>query len=414
MSDSDDPTPGSSGISTPPKKKGKIWYQQSFNQEWLKDSQFKDWLKPDVNDKYAASCSVCDTKLKNCNKSTLMLHKASAKHMKNFNAKKSFVNIETYFKKTQESDSENEVAKAELLLTGYIAEHSVPFRQADHLVEVIKNMFPKYEPPQNLKLKRTKASYLLQDGIACEEKMLVAKICRNTFFSVIIDECTDVSISQVLAVMVRYFDEDKRKVTDSLCMIEVENATAEGLYKCVKDLFHENDIPISNIIGFASDNCSTMLGTNKEVQALLKKDVPSVFVMGCVCHSLALCCSEACKHLPSWAESFIKDVCCYFARSSKRQHDFQMIQDVVHVPKHRILKLSQTRWLSRGAVIARILEQWDALLLFFESESKTDKIDGTPNIYKTIVTSGTKHMLQFLNYIIPNRQNESCISIRIF
>ena len=143
-SDSDDPTPGSSGISTPPKKEGKIWYQQSFNREWLKDSQFKDWLKPDVNDKYGASCIVCDTKLKNCNKSALMPHKASAKHMKNFNAKKSFVNIETYLKKTQESDSKNEVAKAELLLTGYIAEHSVPFQQADDLVEFIKNMFPKY------------------------------------------------------------------------------------------------------------------------------------------------------------------------------------------------------------------------------------------------------------------------------
>ena len=105
--------------------------------------------------------------------------------------------------------------------------------------------------------------------------------------------------------LVRYFDEDKRKVTDSLLgMTEVENATAEGLDKCVKDLFHENDIPLSNIIGFASDNCSTMLGANKGVQALLKKDVPSVFVLGCVCHSLALRCSEACKHLPSWLESF--------------------------------------------------------------------------------------------------------------
>ena len=154
----------------------------------------------------------------------------------------------------------------------------------------------------------------------------------------------------------RYFDEDKCKVTDSsLGMSKVENATAEGLY--VKDLFHENDIPLSNIIGFASDNCSTMLGANKGVQALLTKDVPSVFVMGCVCHSLALCCSEACKHLPAWLESFVKDVCCYFACSSKRQHDFQMIQDVVHVPKHRILKLSQTRWLSIGAVIDRIFEQ---------------------------------------------------------
>ena len=56
------------------------------------------------------------------------------------------------------------MAKAELLLTGYVAEHSVPFRQVDHLVYAIKKMFPDCETAQKIKLKRTKASYLLQDG----------------------------------------------------------------------------------------------------------------------------------------------------------------------------------------------------------------------------------------------------------
>lgn len=97
----DDPVPGGSGCRsrTPPKKKTKTWYQQAFNTEWLKDSGLKDWVKPDANDKYTVVCSVCDIKLKNCNKSSLMQHNVSAKHVKNYKSKKSVVSIRSFFKK---------------------------------------------------------------------------------------------------------------------------------------------------------------------------------------------------------------------------------------------------------------------------------------------------------------------------
>lgn len=173
------------------------------------------------------------------------------------------------------------------------------------------------------------------------------------FFSLLIDESTDVSVSQILAIMVRYCDQNRFKVTDSLFdIVEVEDTSGEGLYKAVKELFSSKDIPISNIIGYSSDNCSAMLRRNSGFQAFLKRDVvPSVFVLGCTCHSFALCASHASSHLPSFLEQFLRDVCCYFARSSNRQHQFKLIQDVVDSPKHKMLKLSQTRWLLRGQVM---------------------------------------------------------------
>lgn len=58
--------------------------------------------------------------------------------------------------------------------------------------------------------------------------------------------------------------------------------------------------------------------------------------------------------------------------------------------------------MSRGQVISKILEQWEPLKLFFESEMKIDavKFDGAREIYRTLVNCGTKHMLTFLNYIL--------------
>lgn len=124
----------------------------------------------------------------------------------------------------------------------------------------------------------------------------------------------------------------------------------------VEELLKNKDIPLSNIIGFDSDNCSTMMGVNNGFQVHLKKDVPSVFILGCVCHSFALCASYACIQLPSYLESFLRNICCYFSRSSKRQQEFGMFQDIVHSPKHKMQKLSQIRWLSLGQVISRVLE----------------------------------------------------------
>ena len=83
-----------------------------------------------------------------------------------------------------------------------------------------------------------------------------------------------------------------------------------------------------------------------------------------------------------------------------RQRDIDLIQKVVKAQEHKMLKLCQTRWLSRGQVVARIIEQWDALLLYFQTEASTAKVDGASSIYHTMTSAGTKHML-FLNYILP-------------
>ena len=263
----------------------------------------------------------------------------------------------------------------------------------------MRKIFPDSEIVQTIKIKKTKASYVMQEGITWEEVESVSSICRDNKFSIIIDESTDISVSQILAIVVRFYH--NRKVTDALlAAIEVEDSSAESMYATVKGLLQEKSIPLKNIVGFGSDNCSVMMGATTGFQTRLKADVPGVFVLGCVCHSFALCANHASKHLPSWLESFVKDVCCYFARSSKRQHQFRLIQDVVDAPRHRVLKLSQTRWLSRGQVIARILEQWEALALFFQSESPSDRVDGAAKIYQTMRTAGTKHMLLFLNYIL--------------
>ena len=108
------------------------------------------------------------------------------------------------------------------------------------MIDVCKKAFSDSEIAQKCALKRTKMSYLVQDGIAFCEKESISQICRNQLFSIIIDESTDVSVTQVLAVVVRFFDKEKEDVSDTLLdTVEVEEATAKGLYRSLKSLLEE-------------------------------------------------------------------------------------------------------------------------------------------------------------------------------
>jgi len=44
-------------------------------------------------------------------------------------------------------------------------------------------------------MRATKASYLVQEGIAYHEKLEIADICKMTKFNLIIDQSTDISRS---------------------------------------------------------------------------------------------------------------------------------------------------------------------------------------------------------------------------
>ena len=89
-------------------------------------------------------------------------------------------------------------------------------------------------------MKRTKISHVKQDGIAFHERLEVTNICKESKFFTIIDESTDISVTQILAVVVRYFDSNKHDVVDALLdTIKVENGTAQLLCQAVKSLKKE-------------------------------------------------------------------------------------------------------------------------------------------------------------------------------
>ena len=70
----------------------------------------------------------------------------------------------------------------------------------------------------------------------------LVQILRDTYFSIIPDETTDVSTEKQSGICVMCFDEPTvQPVTWFFDMVEVETATAVGLYNAIKSSFEEKN-----------------------------------------------------------------------------------------------------------------------------------------------------------------------------
>ncbi|XP_022182197.1 uncharacterized protein LOC111042013 isoform X3 [Myzus persicae] len=123
--------------------------------------------------------------------------------------------------------------------------------------------------------------------------------------------------------------------------------------------------------------------------------------MKCVCHSAHLCVSEACKYLPRSCEDLARNIYNFLKSSSKRQSELKQFQRFMDIEPHKMLHPSQTRWLSLGAVVSRLLEQWDALKLFFTDTYLSQRLIATEHIYQNLNDPFMKLYYYFLDWILP-------------
>lgn len=295
---------------------------------------------------------------------------------------------------------ERKVKIAELKLLMLAAEHNLPFLIFEHLPQFIQSL-PDPETMNIVKCSRTKATALINEKVGPFVKNSLASILKKTFFSLILDETTDISTSKCLALLTRYYCKEEEKTIDALFgLIELDKTTADAIFSAVTCYLQKYDIPLTNIIGFASDNASVMMGYLNGVKAKFENLVPNIFVMGCLSHSLHLCASKACCSLPNDVERLTRSIYNYFSHSAKRQHDFKEFQEFVEVEPHKLLRPCQTRWLSLNTVIKRIIEQWNALIVYFEKESLIENVYGAEEILNELNSIDNQLYFQFLKHIL--------------
>lgn len=256
------------------------------------------------------------------------------------------------------SEDENLQINAELLFTNFISEHNLPISCSDHAGPLFQKMFPDSKIAAKYGCSHTKTTALLKCLSSSTQNDIIT-ILKSKPFALATDGSNDKNDKKLYPIVVTYFCETQCKIIQMiLSMLECTDNTGEGIFNIINEEFKKKDIPWINCIAFASDNAKAMTGHNKGVISYIKKVQPHINFQGCVCHLLHLAAKKGCSALQQFdVEEFLINIYYFLQKNSKRQHAFQLCQDIYGIKHHKILKYVATRWLSLFQCIERILKQ---------------------------------------------------------
>ena len=336
------------------------------------------------NDPERAFCTVCQKKLK-CGKSEFRKHSSTFHVRKLLAAPADVVDLASAMSKNEEFAHKVDVKSAEIRMSAFIAEHNITIQVVDDLVSVFKKSFKDSRIVRDVTLGRTKCTQIITNCLGKEElQKLIDTSKSRKFFC-------------VLAQFVSPYT--KKVVTELLQPVELDatDCSAENVYAAFKLCLESKGIPITNVVGMASDNASVMTGTRNSFMMRLQSDAPGLIVSNCICHSSALIASKTCATLPRSCEDLIRSVATYLSGSAKRCTILREFQELLDVEKQKILKLSDTRWLSMQKFVVRLLDNWDALKMYFALAVGEDKLKSAELILANLCEI-IKAYLVFLKY----------------
>lgn len=148
--------------------------KRKFRNAWLEQGLFKAWLEPVEDDPHKARCKVC--------KSFLAAEINSLKRHARCKLHKLHEAVERTTPELNEEDNDR-ITIAEIKLTGFFVEHRIPFTTADHLIGLLKHLFPECSNLQKCYLKQTRVKKRQEKVVVFGETELNKK-SRDFMFSI--------------------------------------------------------------------------------------------------------------------------------------------------------------------------------------------------------------------------------------
>nr|XP_033339071.1 uncharacterized protein LOC117227703 isoform X2 [Megalopta genalis] len=386
---------GSSSIDLTPLRTKRM-YRQKFRDEWLQKAEFVLWLEK-CEDVYKARCKLCDKTLR-VGLTHLKKHRAGGAHQINEEALRIFATEEMGKAASPSDNNTVRVKKAELRFCMDIVEHNRSFNFYNHFVGMLKGAISDSLILKSLSLKRCKANALVQNVINKEVASINIEILKNKYFSIIVDESTDISDTKNLCILVRYVNNGAIRI-DLLEYLRIKDGTTENLFKCLQYVLEKNSLNINNVVGICMDNTSVIIGKHESLVSRVLAINKEVAVFPCTCHSVHLIAYDATEHIPKYIIDFLHKIYYYFAQSLMGQTLLEEPQQVLNVTKRKIIEPCPTRWLHLSQSTTVILEQWDTLFRLF-AESTICGLENGREIFIPLKSTFTKVYLQFLDYIL--------------
>lgn len=181
------------------------------------------------------------------------------------------------------------------------------------------------------------------------------------FFSISLDETTDITSSARLAIITRYFHGDF--VHEEL--INLENLPQNTTGK----MFLKRQIDLSKVVSVTTDGAPNMVGRNVGFVKNFTEAVGHPLVsFHCIIHQEVLCAKAGFKDFIDLMKVVTKIVNLIAARALHKR-EFNLLLSEVESVYNGLLMYNNVRWLSRGKVLERFVECLSEIKLFLDMKS---------------------------------------------
>jgi hypothetical protein len=312
----------------------------------------------------------------------------------------------------------NDSKVVDLKLSVHVAMHS-SIRTVDHLSDMLVSIGKESKCTlQDLKNHRTKCSMLIKNVIGPSMLKELVTAVGTSYYSLLVDESTDISVCKYMAICVRYFScSQERIVTNYLGIYEVTRATADILADSLITFIEKLGLDIKKLIGLGTDGASNLCGKNNSLYTIVKTHAPKLQLVKCGAHSLHICCSKAQAVLPSSLDYLCRESYNWFScsplRRSMYKETFNLINDGIGTSKnqyHQLIQLSGTRWLARAKVVKVSIGQWLELKTHFVAVVDKEKCYMARTLCEMFQDP---KLLLYLVFIYPILKNVNRVNISV-
>lgn len=249
---------------------------------------------------------------------------------------------------------------------------------------------------------------LTTEGDEVENSLLVS-IRNADFFSILLDDSSDVSTMEQMICYVQYWDGlccQVKFLFIANVLENAESANAETLYKLVKQKLVELGLDSDKLSGVSTDGASVMVGKREGLVTKLKRDNPSLLAIHCICHRLALACVDTNSDLSYMkeVEGHVTHVWKLFHYSPVKLAALLKAQTEVHKMNlsgqttkfltRTMKRACQTRWLSFDNAIQSLFQELLAVVQTLNKFSNEATAYGLMKKITSLKFIGTIYILQ--------------------
>ena len=150
-----------------------------------------------------------------------------------------------------------------------------------------------------------------------------------------------------------------------LTTLHVKATDAEAITAEITSYMSEKNLEYKELVGQGYDGAATFSGSRSEVQKRMRVHAGHALYIHCSCHRLQLASIQAAESVDPVKEMFgtMLSLWKLFYYSPKNPEALKDVQSVLNLPELKVVKPSDTRWLSHERCIHAIRKEIASLII---------------------------------------------------